>query len=713
MALPREAGSAKMRTVRHFLTPLLLAATVFAGSAMAAEGPELVADNLTYDIGSHTRTASGNAVFVHEGITLEADVIYFDETTRTAHAVGNVRVTRPNYRLVTNDLSYNTDEKSFKCGPFRIGFPPMFLEGKSAHGTADKVELDDAIAYMGEPESSTPSLASEHMVLTADKRLIAVGAKPGIGKYTLFRIPRIAGKLEKLPNMDASVGIGYEGQLGAYTSIAADVPITSNLSAGANMDLYSKRGVMAGPTTSYKYEGGDTELRGSVSSGFIHDQKDPGYDYFAKPITDKRWFMEERHQQSIDDKVYITSYINMMSDPEMMRDFRSEGFKTNQYPDSYIETTYIAGEDVVVNALTRFSVAGNNYAMTQRLPELRVDYLTNPLPFGGVYQTGFFDAAITDETVDDEHWHNKRVHTYYGLTRPVPLTDWLQLTPKVGGFMGYYDRTYFYEGSKKFTSAGASTHYIGEMGADLVASFHADWDLKSDLWGIDGIRHVLRPVAYWRHYGATGDNDTLTTDSDHDFYSVQMPSIDLRDLEGNDSRYIVYNPHFVRFGLENIFQTRDSGVFSRELASLNLYHDANFDNHSLDCTYAQAAFKPFKFLTVSFENGFDTKPMSNEWSRARLTLKSSDQWTFQFYADYKDNYFEDYVGSYFYQFSRDWGSMVNVGYNAEDSEIDRFSVSVFENIGSFWKIRYRVSYNKNDLRHDDFTFAIAISGISF
>lgn len=696
--------------MRHFLTPLLLAATVLAGNATAAVGPQLEADSLSYDINTRVRTASGNAVFVHEGVTLEADVIYFDEGSQTAHAVGNVRVTRPDYRLVTNDLSYNMSERSFVCGSFRVGYPPMFLEGQSAHGSEDRIELDNVLAYVGEPEPSTPTIAAEHMTLTAGKRLLSVGTKPGVGSYRLFRIPVISGKLEELPNMDASVDVGFEGEVGGYVSVTTEVPVSSNVSLGANVAYYTKRGAMAGPVASYKYESDNTTLSGSLSTGFIKDQGVLGYDYYAKAIPENRWFVQQRHQQSINDRVYITSYVNLMSDPAMMRDFRPEFFNNYQYPDSYIEATAILTDDIVVSALTRFNIAGNNYAMMQRLPELRIDMLTNPLPFGGLYQTGFFEAAVTDYIIDDTHDRNKRVHSYYGISRPVALTDWLQFIPKAGGFVGYYERAVYKD---DYSEAGSATHYIGELGADFVANFHADWDFKSERWGIDGLRHILRPVTYIRHYGSAGDDDKLSgADPDTPVYRVQMPSIDLRDLEGNDDNYIVYNQNFARLGIENILETRD-GNYSRELASLNLYHDANFDDHGRDASFAQVSLMPTKFVSFSFENGFDTKPMHTQWQRARMTLKSADQWSFQLYADFCEGYYEDYVGSYFYQFTRDWGAMVNVGYDSLESEFDRLSVSVFQNIGSFWKIRYRVGYNKDDLRHDDFSFSIAISGISF
>jgi LPS-assembly protein len=678
---------------------------------LGAVGPQLTADSLSYDIQNHQRKAVGNAVFTHDGTTLEADEIILDDSTRTAHAIGNVRVTRATFRIVTHELSYDLTEKSFRCSEFRAGYPPIFLEGKSAYGKADKVELKDVIAYMGDPaDKASPTVAAEKMILSTGNRVLSVGMKPGIGKFKFFRIPQIDGTIRKLPKTDTNVALGIKDNLGAFVSTTVLYPVNENLYLGGNFDFYSKRGFLYGPATKYEGKTGNVETTGSVNTGIIHDRGQLGYDYFADSIPQDRWFVQERSKTVISDTVRVTSYINLFSDPDVMRDFRPDFYVGNQYPDNFIEVTSPIGEDVVLSALTRFANPGNEYAVIQRLPEIRFDYLTNPLPFLGLYQTGYFTVAKTDYTVDDTHYENSRVHAYYGLSRMFAPLPWLSITPKTGGFVGYYDKAWNID-DDTITEIGSATHYIGEMGVDVVGDFYSQWEYKNRMWNIDGLRHIVRPVVYWRKYATAGDNEWASVDVDDSVDPIQMPSIDLRDLEGNDYYYL-YNPHFVRVGLENLLHTRD-GATSRELAAFNIYHDSVFTDHTLDRAYAQLSLSPSNFLRFSFENGVDIEPLGSKWYRSRLTLKSAELWSVNFFADYYENNYEAYSVTYFYQLTRDFGVETHVGYDADEGEFNRLSLSVYQRVGAFWRIRYRIGYNKEDLREDSFNLSIAIAGMNF
>ena len=555
-------------------------------------------------------------------------------------------------------------------------------------------------------------MAAEHMTLSPGKRLLAIGAKPGIGKTSFLRIPTLSGTPQKFPKVYTNVDFGYQSSLGGFASARVEIPVNTWLSAGGNLDFYTNRGVLFGPSASYSYENNATTLSGSVNTGFIHDYgtSHRNYDYFANEVPSDRWFVQERHIQTIQDTVSVTSCMNMMSDPMMMRDFRHKYYVTDEYPDNYVEVTSPIGQDVVVSVLTRYAARGVDYATIQRLPELRIDYLTNPLPFAGLYQTGYLMAVNTDYTIDGNHYYNNRAHMYYGLQRPFDLGPWLNFTPKIGGFVGHYDKTWNIDGDT-ITDAGSATHYIGELGADLSASFYSQWDYKNATWDIDGLRHIVRPVVYWRRYGTDGDNKQATIDLDSDAYPVQMPSIDLRDMESNDLYYL-YKPQLVRSGIENVLQTRD-GTSSRDLATFNIYHDSYISGGEKDCNFVQTSLSPIKWLDLGFENGFYNDPLTSAWYRGRITLKSGDLWRVNFYADYYHNNFEEYTSSYFYQVARNWGVGTSVSYDAVEGDFNSVSFSVMERLGDFWKIRYRVARTKNDLREDNVTFSITVAGERF
>ncbi len=697
--------------MRHIILKAISFAvlTLGLGSSLNAAAPELSADEpLVYDAKDQCLIARGNALFLHDEFRLEADEIRYNQADKTAVAKGNVRVTRPQMRVVAETLSYNADTRSFSCGKFRAGYPPMLLEGESASGDANEMELVNVNAYMGEPDSATPTISAEKMTLLADRRLLIVGARPGVGGIKTFRIPEISGSLDEAPDFSATGEIGYESDLGAFVRTRSLLPVSNSVSLGANIDLYSSRGVLIGPAMSYEQDSGDNEMSGSIDGGWIYDTGDRGYDYFGRDISRNRWFLMARHKQSIGEKVRVTGYINLLSDPEMLRDFRPEVFEQNQYPDSFVEVSVQLTEDISASAFTRFSAFGNDYVMQNRLPELRVDMAVNPLGFGGIYHTGYASYAFTRTRVIYIDRPNERLHAYYGLLRPVALAPWLNLSPRAGEMISRYKKTY----NEDYDYTGPSTHYIGELGLDLTATFNAQWTYKNKLLGIDGLRHIVRPLVKWRRYYMEGDTDENVIDMDFGVPDLQVPSLDLRSEQSNDVLYS-YNPHLVRYGLENVLQTREGKHGSRTLTALNLYHDRHFSDETDDTSYVQFFLSPASFLNLSYESGFDAQEHDMHWQRVRLGLSSADQWALDFYLDYKIRLYEDYMTRFRYQLTREWGTVTTLGYDAMEGDIDRASFSLIQQMGEYWTIRYRLAYHKDDMRRDDVGVSVSIATHNF
>ncbi len=687
---------------------LFLAATLLPCVLLNAAAPELSADDpLVYDAASGSLVARGRAVFTHDEFRLEADEIRYVQTSKVARASGNVRVTRPGLRLVAESLSYDSDKRSFSCGKFRAGYPPLVIEGDSASGDIDNMELTNVRAWMGEPGVAVPSLVAEKVNLLPGRRLLVVGAQPGLGSFRVLRIPQFSGSLDEAPELSTEGELGFRGKLGAYLRSRSLVPVTKGVSAGANLDIYSSRGVLVGPALQYDLSDEQGQLDGSVDFAWISDQGNTGYDYYARNISQNRWLFSARHRQDLKGGVRMTAYINLLSDLDMLRDFRPEAFDGNQYPDSFIEWTMPISEDIVASSLVRFSAFGNDYPVQNRLPELRIDMLANPLPFGGLYHTGYASYAVISTKTVGFAIHNQRLHAYYGLLRPVALAPWLGLTPRAGAFVARYDVAYDSDWDKS-----SAVHYIGELGLDLEANFHATWDWKHKLLGIDGLRHIVRPLVQWRRYGSAGDKDKSIVDNDFSVPSLQMPSLNLRESMFNDSMYME-NPHLVRYGVENVLQTRDGEHGSRELASLGIFQDHYLSDYTDNMSYVQASLSPASFISLYYESGVYSDSVSSCWQRLRLSLKSADLWRLSLYADYRVNNYESYYASFYYKLSRNWGSMSTIGYDARAGEFDHGSFSLLQQLGDFWQLRYRVSYRKGDLRQDDVTFSVSVAAHRF
>jgi LPS-assembly protein len=663
---------------------------------------------MSFEVATGVQVASGDAILIHDGLTLEADLIRFDKNAGSATASGNVRVTRPGLRLVTQELTYNVTDGTFFCGAFRAGYPPAYFEGEAASGTMDSVDLTNVTAYVGEPDSSSPSVRAERMSLSPDKRVLAVGARPGIGKVTLFRVPEVSGSFEELPDIRMSGNVGYDGHLGAFVSSQSRFPVTEGLSLGANLDIYSRRGLLVGPTAAYNFDKGWAELEGTIDSGWIRDQGTLGYDYLGQEVPGDRWFVMARHRQMIEDTVSIVSSINLLSDPDMLRDFRPEVFDADEYPDNFVEVTVPVGDDVVVSALTRFSSFGDKYFTVQRLPELRADLFTSPLPFAGLYHKGFVSYARNKVDILEADLEEERLYAFYGLARPLHLARWLTVTPRIGTLYSWHDNGL---DTKTMDDSGSFNYLITECGLDVEAAFHAQWNLDRARWKVDGLRHVMRPVLRARDYSAHGDTDSRAIGFESMRYSVQMPTMDLSELWGDDSLYR-REPQIIRAGIENSLLTRD-GASSRELANLNMYFDRTKKSEYDDAAYVQLGVKPLECLDFGIETGMDESLTTINWYRLRLGLKSADQWTLRLYADYCKDYFEDYVASVQYELTRNYACVLGLGFDAVDSELDRASFTLIQRIGSFWRIRYRLSYNKDDLRRDSVSASLAIATMEF
>jgi LPS-assembly protein len=643
------------------LIRVLCQAAALAVLALRLHGapPELSAEEpMVFDGETQSLVARGNAVFTHENFRVEADEIRYFQAGGRAEALGNVRLTQPGFRLVTERLVYHVDARSFEVGRFRAGYPPLLIEGANASGTAEEMTLNNVVIHLGEPETASPNLSAEQVRLLPGRRILAIGARPGSGLSVSSACPPTRGTS---PPGRPSAQRARQAIAATWAPLSAArslCPSTTSFTSAQTSTSTHGAACSSVLRSNYSDERGQTEMHTSLSTGWISDQATLGDDYFRRPIVQQRYFGQFRHRQVTDERFFVSSDVTWLSDPEVLRDFRPEVFDRNHYPDAYVEGSYHF-DDVIVSALTRFE-NGGDYATVERLPELRVDLLTSPLP-GGLYHSGYALAAATSYGwADEPELHSNYLHAYYGLRRPVELADWLTLTPRFGGMYAHYADALLLAGDELVGEFQAADHMIGELGADLSSEFRAEWTYRNKTWEIDGLRHIMRPVVYWRHYGSSGDEDYLPITFQQATYEVQMPPINIRDWMGDDS-IALSDLHFARVGVENALLTRASkGGGSRTLAALNLYQDYEIDEAEWTMGYAQLELRPASFLNFSMETGFKTGNMALQYRRARLDLLSGNNWRATLYSDFLDGRFHDYVGQYFYQLMRDWGIIVSL-----------------------------------------------------
>jgi LPS-assembly protein len=327
---------------RVFRRLLATIAVVAAAALPAADQPlELTGDLLdgTLSVGG-TIVYRGNAAVRGANLLLTADEIRFEQATETFFATGRVVFTREGARLLADRLEFRRTDGRFTAEDIRLGSPPYFAEGRSATGTRDEITLRDARVTFGEPGPWQPTVVADTLVIAPGQSFRTENAAAGIGRLQPFTLPRMRHEFAR--PFAASVGVdgGFRRSLGAYAEARALLPVSPALRLGADLGVYTARGVMAGPAGRYESPADGRHWRGYFRSGYINDHGDRKTDVLLRPIGEDRGYAEWQHQQRLGDHVTVHAQLNWWKDSDILRDFRPRAFFPVQEPDTFVEAVY-------------------------------------------------------------------------------------------------------------------------------------------------------------------------------------------------------------------------------------------------------------------------------------------------------------------------------------------------------------------------------------
>ncbi len=706
----------------------LLLLALLAVSAHASQ-PELSADEpIAFDAREQTLTARGNARLVDRDTVFEADEIIFHRRDDRVVATGNVRVSQPGFRLITNRLVYDTATRRFEVERFRAGYPPLFVEGDAFEGTREEIDFSRGTLYLNEPEPQSLRVAAESGRIEPGDRFRVSGPSLRVGRVPAIPLPSFQRSVEGAAPLDFRGEIGYRQNLGAFGRSAIVAPVGEKWGAGANFDLYSNRGVLFGPILRYQTEGeGGDSLFAELSTGFIRDESAAkrGTDFLGAPVPRDRAFADAAVRQR-SGPWRTTARATAMRDSETHRDFRPDRYDEAQQPDSFLETLYLA--DNWVASLFARANFNRYHPMVERLPELRFDYLPTPVGETGFLQTAelhflnyrrqsleaafappvfapFLDFGIPPEggigIVSDSAV--TRLGGAWRIEHPLALARWLHLRPLAGARFTFFD-------AGRGPREGRGAHYWrGELGFDLTAQAHAEWDVQSRTWGIEGIRHIVRPVLRYRWQPVDGDPTTALPGYDAAPFLPTLPTIDLMDDRALDS---AEERHVLRFGLENLLQTRGEAGAARSLARLNLYQDLVLSNPAgtpdWEATYLQFETTPARWLHLEVAQRFRTESPRLDETRFLAHLRSAERWRLTLSADYLNGFISQYAVDGYYQLNPRFGLLAGARYDERLDRMTRHYYGIRQRLGRSWEIEYSVIFNEGTTREDDFQVGLRV-----
>ena len=511
---------------------LALSAVLFACPPLlrAADKPQMVfsSEQPTYFDGRTKEAVGiGNAQLAYGDLLLTADEIRYSTATKIAVAHGHAILTQGARRLLADAITFNLVDGTYHVENLRMGEYPLTLTGSSATGDKRTITLNEARATFHEPGPFVPTLRADKLVYAPDQKLEAEGASVGIGGMRPVVFNLFQQNLKEPLLSYVSLTGGYRASLGAYLESGLHLPVADGFRFGADLGIYTNRGLMIGPAASYGGTSEDNTFQGYVRSGFISDHGDRLTDILGKPVPKNRGYVEWQHQQKISDNLALTGELNYWKDSEILRDFRPKEFFATQEPDTFLESVY-AGNNYFVSAFGRFQ-PNTFHPVQERLPEVRFDLL--PLAVGNGF-TERFNAGLAvlreDPPSGGPTLESKRFDTYYSLSRTFVPQPWLTFTPVAGGRLTYYDQA----------TGGRSTYTrtLGEVGFDAALRTSATYDYKNETWGIDGIRHLMTPRLLYRYIPEADKGQVYIPPIDRQTFSTYLQPLGLGDMWTSSTR---------------------------------------------------------------------------------------------------------------------------------------------------------------------------------
>ena len=377
-----------MPRVRSLLCFLALLAFPAASAALRAQGapPAIRADDLDVDIGTGVVVYRGNAVVTFKDIRLTADEMHWQRGTNTVIARGNAVAQQDDVRLLATEITYHIDSGHYSVTDLRFGQSPIYVSGEAVEGTPDRLTFRQATVSYGEPGDWAPTLTADSLTLFhQSKRLQASGGRIGLGFLRPLPLPNTPLPTDIPWVDDITFNGGFTSRLGAHLLVGAKVPVSASLSVGADLGLFTKRGVMFGPALRYQtLDENGIGATGAFSSGYIHDSGARLSDIIGDAVPSDRSMIDWRHRQTLASNLTFNAELHAWSDSEVLRDFRARDFFPVQVPDSFAELTYTSAN--TVTGLFLRAQPNPFHRVRERLPEFTFDLLPTPVTAGWIHE---------------------------------------------------------------------------------------------------------------------------------------------------------------------------------------------------------------------------------------------------------------------------------------------------------------------------------------
>lgn len=448
----------------------------------------------------------GNIVMTEGERTTRADEIYYDFLTQQALVVNaSMRVFDENRGLpiyLRAKMLGHVSENIYEARDVQLTSSEFYFPQVSLNASKMVLLTDGAVRrYL--PQEEEGDTASNY-----EGRLYDVRAK--YGDFTFFRWPKIVTNFVRPDIPISRVRVGNDSEFGTSIETRWHLPRLLGmhdptwLDSRLAVDYFSDRGAGGGVEAEYETD----EARGFLL-GYI--MSDRGRDDLGRtnnrrnldPHQDTRGRFSFRHRQYLPDDWQLTVETSYLSD----RNFLEWMYRDEFYTDKAQETLVYLKR---IRDNWAFSILGkvriNDFeTMTEELPSM--EYHLKGQSFWDDRLTFYSDTQIA--RMRNRYGENAqgmpvpRVDTdFYTFAFTRNEIDWpvmwetIKFVPYVAGSYGLEDGLGYFVDLNGTTRSREDQVFLGEVGVRASTMFwKEDPSVQSELWDLNGIRHIIAPYA--------------------------------------------------------------------------------------------------------------------------------------------------------------------------------------------------------------------------
>jgi LPS-assembly protein len=690
------------------LSVAAMAAETERTAAAAPAGPVLTGDFRSEEggkvmVGTDAELVSGDTF-------LSAKSLRLDYRTGVIVAEGEVVYATKSLRILGAKVVIDPRADIIEATDVRFGRAPVYFTAESLRIVKGDKQLKGVRVWNNEPVAAGMHLkVAEASYVEKEDWLSLRSATPYVAGVPLFNLPYFGQSGTDFP-YDVLLNTGKEDKQGRFLRTTVLNRISPSLWVGGLLDYYSESGFMVGPALrvdNTRLPEAGTRWKGRMQSGWIDDQSTLVPDLFGRLPDSQRAFFTGEINGRTRDGVEIAGNAFAQSDPDVLRDFRPFLIGQAGNPQLNLEVVKPYAGGYLSAALT--AKADDYQDVVQRLPEFRYDLPTTLADDDGWSRRAFFSvgyfterpsaelplAAFQAATLSAEAWSTARIDGYYGYSRTMFAGDWLSFRPVAGVRASGW--------SEGLNGQDATTKAIGQAGFDLEGLFTGSWAAEAPNWGIDGLRHSLRPLLQYRVMPGA-DREIGVAPMTQRAVSVSvLEEVDLADRLDPAS---TTDRQVARFGVRNTVETRDAVTGSRELLRADLFADwrqgpTDAETGRSDLL-ASLRLSPTPWMTLSSSARLPNGGGGALESIQTIALNSGDFWRTSF------NWVELRQATNARQLFWDTQTRLNsvysvvtgLNYDAQLGQATLIWAGLIQRIGNSWEIEYGINKRMDPLNRD-------------